>query len=552
MKKLSQKKKKIYLNKAQAYLFQIAPRNLTVIGSRRSGKSEGILMPILLRNVQTMPRSNGAIVARSYKQALTRTLPATLHALSRLGYEENVHYYIGRHAPKSAGFPEPYIKPRNWDYVIHWYNGSINTIISQDIPFSANSLTTDYIIGDEARSLNEKKFNEEIVPANSGLHYFADNCWHTGITLVSDMPLNQGEEWLLKRIKDFDPQVLKVVESLIYEIYQINSAPNKQELYQQTRLKELNKDLSFFRSKLNMFYVLNILDNLEIVGTQYIDDMFRNLSPYLFLTQMLSFKVRNIEGSFYSALDRRKHYYIASNIELLNNFRKTDGSLDIHRIKEHKFNCSQDTDIDYSKPLYIAFDVNININWVVIGQPDYANNQLKVLNSLFVKAPAMLSDLIRLFVNYYSPLPKKHVIFYYDHTFLQGKNATNSESFRDTIIRLFQENNWYIEDVYIGQAERHDIKHKAINFALKGEKGLLPLFNEINNETLIKALELTKTKLTAKGWGKDKSMEKLPDTQDNPVEHRTDGTDAFDTLFIGCNNYPHYSQQSINLTTEFR
>ncbi len=83
-------------------------------------------MPILLRNVQAMPRSGGAIVGANYKQLLTRTLPATFHALSRLGYFQNMHYYVGRKAPASAGFKEPYIKPLSWDYYMHWYNGSVN------------------------------------------------------------------------------------------------------------------------------------------------------------------------------------------------------------------------------------------------------------------------------------------------------------------------------------------------------------------------------------------------------------------------------------------
>lgn len=551
MKKLSQIKKKIYLNKAQAYLFQIAPRNLTVIGSRRSGKSEGIIMPILLRNVQSMPQSNGAIVARSYKQALTRTLPATLHALSRLGYQENVHYYIGKKAPKNANFPEPFIIPRNWDYVIHWYNGAINTIISQDVPFSSNSLTTDYIIADEARSLNEKKFNEELLPANSGLHYFNDVCWHKGITLVSDMPLNQGEGWILKRLEQFNPDVLKVIEDIIFKIYLLQNKPNSNDVHLKFELNKLNKELNQYRSLLNMFYVLNILDNVEIVGTQYIDDMFRNLSPYLFLTQMLSLKVRNIDGSFYSALDRRKHYYVATNNDYLNKFRKSDGSIDIHNISQQKFNCLQDTDLNYNMPLFVAFDTNININWIVVGQPDYNKNKLYILNSFYVKSPALLDELITLFANYYSPFDNKHIIFYYDHTFLQGRSATNSECFHDSIVRLFQQNNWYVDDVYIGQAERHDIKHQTINFALKGENGILPVFNEVNNEILVQALEQTKTKLSANGWGKDKSQEKYIDSELNPVEFRTDGTDAFDTLFIGCNSFHQYTGNKIKLSTEF-
>ena len=35
-----------------------------------------------------------------------------------------------------------------------------------------------------------------------------------------------------------------------------------------------------------------------------------------------------------------------------------------------------------------------------------------------------------------------------------------------------------------------------------------------------------------------KGGEKLEETEENLLEHRTDGTDAFDTLFIGCEKFP--------------
>ena len=42
------------------------------------------------------------------------------------------------------------------------------------------------------------------------------------------------------------------------------------------------------------------------------------------------------------------------------------------------------------------------------------------------------------------------------------------------------------------------------------------------------------------GFHKDKSGEKLAETEDDRLELRTDGTDAFDTLYIGCENFPYF------------
>ena len=35
-----------------------------------------------------------------------------------------------------------------------------------------------------------------------------------------------------------------------------------------------------------------------------------------------------------------------------------------------------------------------------------------------------------------------------------------------------------------------------------------------------------------------KAGEKLAESEEDLLEHRTDGTDAFDTLFIGCEKFP--------------
>lgn len=37
----------------------------------------------------------------------------------------------------------------------------------------------------------------------------------------------------------------------------------------------------------------------------------------------------------------------------------------------------------------------------------------------------------------------------------------------------------------------------------------------------------------------DKGGEKLAESEEDLLEHRTDGTDAFDTLYIGCEKFPY-------------
>ena len=48
------------------------------------------------------------------------------------------------------------------------------------------------------------------------------------------------------------------------------------------------------------------------------------------------------------------------------------------------------------------------------------------------------------------------------------------------------------------------------------------------------------------GFRKNKSGEKDDESEENLLEHRTDGTDAFDTLYIGCEKFPQHDFYHIN------
>lgn len=525
--------KEVFFNKKQQYIMHIGARILYVIASRRFGKSEGVIMPILLRNVQQMPRGQHAIIAATYKQALTRTLPATIHALNRMGYYEGIHFYTGRKAPEKAGFKLPYIEPKDWTHYMHWYNGSVCPIISQDVQFSSNSLSLTSLIADEAKALNYAKLVDETLPSITPMVYFQACPWDGSQTYVSDMPTNKSGLWLLDKEKDMNHDIIQIIEGLLIELY--NTTQNSTESFHYRRkISELKKEIAFFQKEAIMYIVADILDNLEIVGESYVKDRYRDLPLNKFLTAIMSYKLKLTEGGYYAALSE-KHYYESYDMTYMQRFRKDDGSLDYDRASKSTFNCSQDTDINIEQPLYIALDTNININWIVVGQPNYNKKTLNVIKSFYAKHPRMLQEVCEDFADYYSTLPHRKVIFYFDHTFLQGRSATNRETFHETIVRVLRDKGFIVSDIYIGQAMKHSDKHKEIDSGLKGQRNLMPLFNKLNNEELITALERTTTVVSRDGWGKDKSGEKEPDNEFNLVEHRTDGTDAFDTLYIGCN-----------------
>ena len=79
---------------------------------------------------------------------------------------------------------------------------------------------------------------------------------------------------------------------------------------------------------------------------------------------------------------------------------------------------------------------------------------------------------------------------------------------------------------------RHDEKYLLINQAFQGKQRLMPFFNRQNNDDLILAIQAAGVTRGRNGFHKDKGGEKLAESEEDLLEHRTEGTDAFDTLFL--------------------
>lgn len=108
---------------------------------------------------------------------------------------------------------------------------------------------------------------------------------------------------------------------------------------------------------------------------------------------------------------------------------------------------------------------------------------------------------------------------------------------------------WDVVPIYLGHTLSHSERYRIINSSLAGYSAPAIRINRENNESLIIAMENCGLIRIGDSWKKDKSGEKLitnaqtAEGQENivPAELRTDGTDAFDTLFVGCSRQESYS-----------
>ena len=479
-----------------------------------------------------MPRSITGIVSPNAKRALTNTLPSMLVHWEKWGFKRDVHWVIGHKPPKAWKWPDPIFKPENYDNVLSFYNGSIGFIISQDRQGTSNSHSFDALDIDEAKFIDYVRLKDETLPANRGnRQYFGHRSYHHGMLITSDMPLTKKGSWFLDYKNKCDEETIELIKGIVYEIWKVKERVRKLQSegkpvpeYTRSYLTQLNRDLCKLRSVAVYYREASTLYNLAVLGDAFIAQLKRDLPPLTFQTSVMCKRVGISHDGFYNSLSER-NYYSATDFDYLDSCE-----YQFDKIKDSS--SLMDADVESSLPICVAFDYNANINWLVAGQ--VKDRTLRVLKSFFVKYERKLLELVEDFCKYYDNHKLKVVVFYYDSTALGSNYAVNDEDFRWVIINAFRKHGWTVWDRYIGSPMKHLEKQLLINRMLAGRARNRILFNRENNEDLLISIQTA----GVYNGGKDKRGEKLAETEEDKLESRTDGSDAFDTLAIGCERFP--------------
>lgn len=521
---------RVYVNQMQREVCMLDCHTNVIVAGRGTGKSL-LHAAINLRNMQQMPRCTVAFVTPTAIRAKTNTLPSMFQHWENWGYKRGIHWDIGHRPPKNLDWPSPLIVPDDWTNIISFYNGSIGQIVSQDRIGTSNSKSFDFIDIDEAKFVKFDRLKDETFPANRGQQReFGDLPFHHGLLITSDMPVTKMGSWFLNYEQKSDADVIEAIGALVIEENRLSNeleiAPNREGLV--WRLRECKKLLSAFRRKATLFKRYPSHINVEVLGLDWLAQMKRDLPPMVYRTSILCQPIDNLRDGFYSSMTAN-HCYTSTDFHQLDAL-----GYNFDKIGENSQTCVFDSDIMRDRPLYISFDYNDRINWLVCGQPDEERRRLNVLKSFFVKYERKLPELVDDFCKYYEPLPLHEVVIYYDATSKNGNYAVNDQDFRWVINHQFQLHKWKVRPVDIGTPMRHLEKQLLINRGFAGQARLMPFFNEPNNKDLLISIR------TAGVYNgrKDKRGEKLAETDEDKLEGRTDGSDAFDSLYIGCERFP--------------
>lgn len=527
---------KEYFNDPQLYSLAMNTRDEVIVAGRGMGKG-AIQAGRLMTNFQGMPGSMGGFVSPSVKRCLTNILPSMLIHLERWGFKRDLHYVVGKRPWKALHWKSPIFTPANWENTISFYNGSVCNIISQDRAGTSNSMSLDYIIIDEAKFINFEQLKDETFQTNRGNEqYFHNFPLHHGMTITSDMPVTKKGSWFLSYKDDMDKELVEAIEGLVYAKWrakrQQKAMPSQADAIQQ-KIDRIDAKLSFLRSKCLLYKEYTSIQNLALLGEEFIRRAKRDLPPLTFATSIMCKRIEISTDGFYGGMREDVNLYTAPNENVLNLEALNDGAI--------PNDCRQDSDLDAQLPLIIAFDANANINWLVCGQVG-KDGKLRVLKSFFVKYERKIPELLDDFNDYYRYHRRRQVVFYYDATFVGNSYGTHSEAFYRMIITGLRRKGWNVKSKYIGKPMNHILKNDLINRMFRGRAHHLVLINRDNNPDLLISI----TSAGVKNGQKDKSGEKLAETEEDKLESRTDGSDAFDTLCIGVERFPVMQYRSVS------
>lgn len=523
-------KQRQYFNDAQLYPLYMSPRDLVCEMGRGTGK--GLIDATrLLQVFQQMPGSSTGFVSPSFKKCLTTTLPSLLVHWERWGYKRDIHYTVGKKPWKSLKWKDPIFTPNNWENCIGFYNGSVCQIISQDREGMSNGMSIDHVLIDEAKYVDYEKLKNETFQTNRGNDMYFRHCHlHHGMTITCDTATTKKGSWFMQYEQQQDRELVKCLEGMVSQHWQLRQRmkqhPERFKYYEK-ELRRLEHDMFVIRKNCLLYCRYPSLFNLPILGLDFIKRMKRDLPALTFATSIMCKHIGIMRDGFYGQLRESVNLYTAPNMSQLS-------LQDIQNIED---DCRLDADCDPNAPLIIAFDANTMINWLVVGQVGI-DGKLYVLKSFYVKYQT-LEAVVALFTEYYRYHKCRQVYFVFDSTFKgQGFAANNNEDFYLLITNLLTAAGWVVEQVYIGNPMHHVDKYQLINRMLVGKASHQVFINMDNNEDLLLSIQ------TAAIYNehKDKRGEKLAETEEDRLEARTDGSDAFDTLCIGVEKFiPAYA-----------
>lgn len=525
-----QKSKVLHYNLPQIRSSVVRAKTEILLASRRTGKTTGAFAPRTSWGAFRLPRSLGAIVMPSFKQFLTSFITSYLDGLEQLGYIEGRDYVIDRRGPQH--WAQPFHRPKKYEHVIHWRSGSADIFISQDIQGAGAGLTLDRMAVDEAKHINGQRLEEETMAAMSGHpQHFAGRPEHRSLFIASDRPHDSRGKWFFKYLDQVDPRVIKAImqleiESQLLQQKILSGTLSKSSVViYESKINKIQRMADALRSVATYWHEASTLDNIHVVGIEYLRNMANTMEVEPFTLSILNQESTYVSGGFYPDLSDDRHTYHPK----ASSYTTSLGLDREARERLRTADSRHDAELMPRLPLEIGMDYGSTFNCIAVGQ--MFGNKFRIDNGLHVYGPEKTKDVVNLFIEYYRYHICKEVIYYYDNTAIGGDGKSDF-TYSEIVIKTLRHAGWQVTPVDIGRQPTHAYRYEAWAniLGLHGNPPFHVSWNASNCEDMLISLHMTAAKQDMKGFRKNKAPER---DQTLDQAHAPHYSDACDTLVVG-------------------
>ncbi len=527
-------------------------KTLLLIGGRGSSKTTEFLVERLIEMVHDIPGAPICWVSDTYSNLQKNVLPMVMEGLERKGYEEGLHYVLGKQPPEytdaekedlpadiKTHFWKPYNRLASYKHTMVFFSGLNITFGSLDRPASLAGRSYVHVFGDEVKYFAEHKIANLLKSVRGYFVKYGHSVFYRGQTFTTDMPntANIGEhDWIVLQGRRMKKEAIMLVAKVAFimndalqEYLVAAEKPNNTgEAIKKRRTYErwLERWYQVRRQKdaETLFYISSSYVNADILTADWFQDAFEtDLGDAN--TAILSMRPSLESGERFYANIGERHFYLDGNDPKWDDRFGILDKDDCRILKYLNPDRSIDAGMDFG-----------NMMSMTIAQQ--GAKYYRCLKFMYTLSPDFIRELADEFIRYFQPHREKTLNVYYDRA---GNNfADAGQDYASQLKEALEKDRgghrtgWTVvlmskNQGNIGQNEEYIFMQEL----LSGHNKKLPrvMVDFYNCRPLKTSLENARTRKNTRGQiVKDKKSEKLP-IHRLPLES-TNPSDTFKYLMM--------------------
>ena len=436
----------MYMNKMQIQANLIDSNVIIARIARAAGKTEGVILPRLIRVAFSAPGELSFLIHKTYTAAMVNMIPAILAGFKKpVGekqepmFKEGIDYVIGQ-----TNLPSHFKKP-NYDlaYPKHslvFRTGHHFQLVASDQPDSMAGRSGFHAFIEEMKHNKGEKVKTRIFPGLRGgsITNRNNSPYYRGITGVSDTArVDLGEDnWFEEFEKNMNHELIQelatsakhlndaLVEKLYFErdlrVTKENDRINhlKKEIWKREHIIKMWTPVVRDQKKVATYYMTaSSFVNKDILGVGFFRTQFESLTIDEFLTAICNIAPKQVVNMFFGNFSKKKHCFSDSykynsilKFDLKDNFRLTAGYLKYFDPKE---------------PLILMYDPG-HFSSVLAAQFNKRTNELRIIKEFYVWHPKEQADLAKLIFDFFYEDSSNHRIeLFYDRAANKTRQIQN-------------------------------------------------------------------------------------------------------------------------------